>query len=307
MSKIAFIYPGQGAQKVGMGQEFYENDEKAKALFTQASEWTKLDMPKLCFEENEELDMTEYTQAAMVTTSLAMTEVLRSRGIQPVVSAGLSLGEYAAIVTAGAMTAKDAIQLVRKRGILMQNAVPKGKGAMAAVLGLDKELIEKTIEELEDVTIANYNAPGQIVITGLTWAVVKAETLLKEAGAKRVIMLNVSGPFHSPLLQKVGEELGELLKDVELKELTIPYVTNVTGEYVTDSKETKALLAKQVASSVCWQQSIEKMISEGIDTFVEIGSGKTLTGFVRKINRNVKTYNVETWEDVDTVVGELKC
>lgn len=307
MSKIAFIYPGQGAQKAGMGKDFYDNYEKAKALFTQASKWIELDMPKLCFEENEQLDMTEYTQAAMVTTSLAMTEVLKDKGIKPVVSAGLSLGEYAAIVTAGAMSAEDAIKLVRKRGILMQNAVPDGKGAMAAVLGLEKEAIEEVLAEIEDVTIANYNAPGQIVITGLTWAVVKAETLLKEAGAKRVIMLNVSGPFHSPLLKGAGEELAEILKDVQVNELTIPYVTNVTGEYVTDSKEIKGLLAKQVASSVCWQQSIEKMIDEGIDTFVEIGPGKTLTGFVRKINRDVKVYNVATREDLDTVVGELTC
>ena len=307
MSKIAFIYPGQGAQKAGMGKDFYANHEKAKTLFTQASKWIELDMPKLCFEENEQLDMTEYTQAAMVTTSLAMTEILKDKGIHPVVCAGLSLGEYAAIVTAGAMRAEDAIKLVRKRGILMQNAVPEGKGAMAAVLGLDKEAIESVLAELEDVTIANYNAPGQIVITGLTWAVVKAETLLKEAGAKRVIMLNVSGPFHSPLLQKAGEELAEVLHDVELNELSIPYVTNVTGEYVTNNKEIKELLTKQVASSVCWQQSIEKMISEGIDTFVEIGPGKTLTGFVRKISRDVRVYNVATWEDVDTVVGELIC
>jgi len=307
MSKIAFIYPGQGAQKAGMGKDFYDNHKEAKALFTQASKWIELDMPKLCFEENEQLDMTEYTQAALVTTSLAMTEVLKEKGIRPAVSAGLSLGEYAAIVTAGAMSAEDAIRLVRKRGILMQNAVPDGKGAMAAVLGLDKEIIESVLAEIEDVTIANYNAPGQIVITGLTWAVVKAETMLKEAGAKRVIMLNVSGPFHSPLLKGAGEELAEILKDIHLNELTIPYVTNVTGEYVSDSKETKELLAKQVASSVCWQQSIEKMISEGVDTFVEIGPGKTLTGFVRKISRDVKVYNVATWEDVDTVVGELTC
>ena len=307
MSKIAFIYPGQGAQKAGMGKDFYDNHKEAKALFTQASKWIELDMPKLCFEENEQLDMTEYTQAALVTTSLAMTEVLKEKGIRPAVSAGLSLGEYAAIVTAGAMSAEDAIRLVRKRGILMQNAVPDGKGAMAAVLGLDKEIIESVLAEIEDVTIANYNAPGQIVITGLTWAVVKAETMLKEAGAKRVIMLNVSGSFHSPLLKGAGEELAEILKDVQLGELTIPYVTNVTGEYVNDSKETKELLAKQVASSVCWQQSIEKMINEGVDTFVEIGPGKTLTGFVRKISRDVKVYNVATWEDVDTVVGELTC
>ena len=218
---------------------------------------------------------------------------------------GLSLGEYCAIASAGGMTTEDAIATVRKRGILMQNAVPGGKGSMAAVLGMTGEAIEKVVNEIDGVTIANYNCPGQIVITGWKESVEKASGALKEAGAKRVMPLNVSGPFHSPMLKEAGAELGRVLENVELSPLEIPYVTNVTAEYVRDISETKKLLAEQVASSVRWQQSVENMIADGVDTFVEIGPGRTLAGFMRKISRDVKVYNVGTWEDVDKVVSEL--
>lgn len=306
MSKIAFVYPGQGAQKFGMGQDFYENSASAKELFDKASELLGLDMKALCFEENDKLDITEYTQAALVTTCLAMTGVITEQGITPDVTAGLSLGEYCAIATAGGMTKEDAIRLVRKRGILMQEAVPTGVGAMAAVLGMTGEEIENVIEGMEGVSIANYNCPGQIVITGLTEAVTAASAKLTEAGAKRVIPLKVSGPFHSAMLNEAGEKLGEELANVELSALQIPYVTNVTAEYVSDISETKALLAKQVASSVRWEQSVRNMIEQGVDTFVEIGPGKTLAGFMKKINKEVKMYNIETFEDVAKVVAELK-
>ena len=187
----------------------------------------------------------------------------------------------------------------------MQNAVPGGKGSMAAVLGLTGEAIETAIENIDGVSIANYNCPGQIVITGWKESVEKASEVLKEAGAKRVLPLNVSGPFHSPMLEEAGQKLGKVLEKVELSPLEIPYVTNVTAQYVTDISETKELLAKQVASSVRWQQSIENMIADGADIFVEIGPGRTLAGFMRKINRDVKVYNVAAWEDVDKVVSEL--
>ena len=305
MSKIAFIYPGQGAQKAGMGKDFYENSESARAVFDRASEILDLDMKELCFEENDRLDLTEYTQAALVTTCLAMTKVVSEHGIRPDVTAGLSLGEYCAIAIAGGMSEEDAIRTVRKRGILMQNTVPAGEGAMAAVLGMEASAIEEVIEDIEGVTIANYNCPGQIVITGVTAGVEDASEKLKAAGAKRVVMLNVSGPFHSPMLKEAGEELGRVLENVELSPLEIPYVTNVTAEYVRDISETKKLLAEQVASSVRWQQSVENMIADGVDTFVEIGPGRTLAGFMRKISRDVKVYNVGTWEDVDKVVSEL--
>lgn len=305
MAKIAFIYPGQGAQKAGMGKDFYENSELAKAVYDKASELLQIDMKALCFEENEKLDLTEYTQAALVTTCLAMTKVVEERGLKPDVTAGLSLGEYCAISVAGGMKEEDAISLVRKRGILMQNTVPAGEGAMAAILGMDASVIEEGIKDLEGVTVANYNCPGQIVITGETKAVEKAAEILKEAGAKRAVLLNVSGPFHSPMLKQAGEELAKEMEKVEMEPLQIPYVTNVTAEYVTDIRETKKLLAEQVAASVRWQESVERLIAEGVDTFVEIGPGKTLAGFLRKIDRSVKVYNIGTWEDVDKVVLEL--
>lgn len=305
MAKIAFIYPGQGAQKAGMGKDFYENSELAKAVYDKASELLQIDMKALCFEENEKLDLTEYTQAALVTTCLAMTKVVEERGLKPDVTAGLSLGEYCAISVSGGMKEEDAISLVRKRGILMQNTVPAGEGAMAAILGMDASVIEEGIKDLEGVTVANYNCPGQIVITGETKAVEKAAEILKEAGAKRAVLLNVSGPFHSPMLKQAGEELAKEMEKVEMEPLQIPYVTNVTAEYVTDIRETKKLLAEQVAASVRWQESVERLIAEGVDTFVEIGPGKTLAGFLRKIDRSVKVYNIGTWEDVDKVVLEL--
>ena len=305
MSKIAFIFPGQGAQKAGMGKDFYENSKTAAEVIDRASELLGLDMKALCFEENDLLDQTEYTQAALVTVCMAMEKVLRERGLAPDVTAGLSLGEYCAIASAGGMSTENAITTVRKRGILMQNAVPGGQGAMAAVLGLDAGKIEEVLADRSGVMIANYNCPGQIVITGWKEDVEQAADALKEAGAKRVLPLNVSGPFHSSLLEQAGEELGKELEQVAFSDLQIPYVTNVTAEYVTDITKTKELLARQVASSVRWQQSMELLIADGVDTFVEIGPGRTLAGFLRKINRGVKVYNVGTWEDVDKVVNEL--
>ena len=306
MSKIAFIYPGQGSQKAGMGADFYEHSETAREVYDKASELLNIDMKALCFEENEQLDITEYTQAALVTTCLAMTKAVEEKGLGADISAGLSLGEYCAIACAKGMTYEDAIVTVRKRGILMQNAVPQGIGAMSAIMGLTGEEIEAVIEGMEDVTVANYNCPGQIVITGKKEAVETANEKLKEAGAKRAVVLNVSGPFHSPMLKEAGEELAAVLKDISFSDLQIPYVTNVTADQVNDSSEIKALLAKQVSSSVRWQQSMERMIADGTDTFVEIGPGRTLAGFMKKIDRDVKVYNIASWEDVEKVVKELK-
>ena len=305
MSKTAFLFPGQGVQKCGMGKDFYENSQQAAKLFEEAGEALGLDMKALCFEENDLLDQTEYTQAALVTTYLAMCRELEQYGMHADITAGLSLGEYAAIAVAGGMSDLDAIRLVRKRGMLMQHTVPSGEGAMCAVLALDEKKIEEVLEEIPDVTIANYNCPGQIVITGLAQAVSEASEKLKEAGGRRVIPLNVSGPFHSAMLKEAGKELGKVLENVTLHPLQIPYVTNVTAEYVEDSAETKAFLEEQIASSVRWQQSVENMISQGVDTFVEIGPGRTLAGFMRKINRNVKVYNIQTVEDAEKVCQEI--
>lgn len=288
-----------------MGKDFYEKSLSAKGLFDRAGELLSLDMKELCFEENDRLDITEYTQAAMVTTCLAMTRVVRERGIVPDVTAGLSLGEYCAIAAAGGMREEDAIRIVRKRGILMQEAVPAGAGSMAAVLGLTGEQVEEVLAGLEGVSIANYNCPGQIVITGLTGAVDEASGRLTQAGARRVAPLKVSGPFHSPLLAEAGEKLGKELEGVELLPLHTPYVTNVTAEYVWEIGKTRELLAAQVANSVRWEQSIRNMLAQGVDTFVEIGPGRTLAGFMKRIDRSVTMYNIETFEDVDRIAEQL--
>ncbi|MDE7067802.1 MAG: ACP S-malonyltransferase, partial [Schaedlerella arabinosiphila] len=266
-------------------------------IFDQASELLGLDMAALCFEENDRLDQTEYTQAALVTTCLAMAGALEDCLPAPDVTAGLSLGEYCAIAAAGGMQICDAVTTVRKRGIYMQNAVPDGEGAMSAVLGLSGEQIKTAIAGLEGVYIANYNCPGQIVITGYRQGVEKASEVLSQAGAKRVLPLKVSGPFHSPMMKEAGDKLEQVLQKTELTPLRIPYVTNVTAEYVRDIQETKKLLREQVASSVRWQQSMERMIADGVTTFVEIGPGKTLAGFLRKISRDVKVINIASWED----------
>lgn len=306
MSKTAFIFPGQGVQKAGMGKDFYENSEVARYIYDTATEALQLDMRKLCFEENAKLDRTEYTQAALVATCLAMARVLESKGIRPDVTAGLSLGEYCAVAMAGGINDQDAIMAVRQRGILMQEAVPLGVGAMAAILGMSGEAVEAVLEEIPDVFVANYNCPGQIVITGKAEAVRKANEALLSSGAKRAILLNVSGPFHSPFLKETGEKLGKVLEGISFKELERPYVTNVTAQYVTDIEDTKPLLEKQVYSSVRWQQSVEQMIADGVDMFVEIGQGKTLAGFIRKINKEVKVFHVSEWEDVEKI-GENIC
>ncbi|MCD8223620.1 MAG: ACP S-malonyltransferase [Clostridiales bacterium] len=306
MSKIAFIYPGQGAQTCGMGQDFYEQTETGKVVFDLASEILGFSMPELCFTPNDRLDITEYTQAAMVTTSIAMTKVLREQGVEPDVTAGLSLGEYCALYTAGVISERDAIATVRQRGILMQEEVPVGQGAMAAVLAMDAEKIEAVIAGIDGVQIANYNCPGQIVISGKKDAVELASEKLKEAGAKRCIMLNVSGPFHSKMLTGAGEKLGRVLETVEVHTPKIPYVANVTAAYVTDAAEVKSLLMRQVSSSVRWQQSVEAMIADGVDTFIEIGPGRTLAGFMKKIDRTKKVLNIEKLEDVAKVVEALK-
>ena len=306
MSKIAFIFPGQGAQACGMGKDFYEQTETGKRIFDKATQLMGFSMPQLCFEENDRLDITEYTQAAMVTASIAMMRVLEENGIKPDVAAGLSLGEYCALAAAGVMSDEDAIRTVRQRGILMQEAVPVGEGAMAAILALDASAIEEVTGAMEGVWIANYNCPGQIVISGEKAAVEEACEKLKAAGAKRAVMLNVSGPFHSGMLTAAGEKLGQVLSRVELHEPRIPYVANVTAQYVKSAGEVKELLTRQVSSSVRWQQSVEAMIADGVDTFIEIGPGKTLAGFMRKISRDVKTLNVEKLEDIGKVAEALK-
>lgn len=313
MGKRVFMFPGQGSQYIGMGKEICEKYPVAKEVFDKASEITGLDVAAMCFEENDKINITEYTQICMLTVEAALFAVLKEKGITYDLTAGLSLGEYGALIASGAISMEDAFAIVRKRGIYMQNAVPEG-GGMSAVIGLDASVIEDACKEVMDnkdmydkgdnslpftVSVANYNNPKQSVITGRKDAVLAAGKICEEKGALKVVELNVSGPFHSSLLQGAGEQLAEALKDVEIKDITIPYIANVTAEYVTDKNDVKELLKKQVYSSVRWQQSLELMIKDGVDEFIEIGPGHTLAGFVKKIDRGLKTVNIDTLEDLE--------
>lgn len=300
MGKTALIFPGQGAQRAGMGRDFYESSEAAKRVYDRAGELLGMDMKSLCFEPNELLDQTGYTQAALVTTCLAMLEAIKERkNIRFDAAAGLSLGEYCALAAAGAMSMEDAVCVVRRRGILMQEAVPAGIGAMSAVIGMTAEEVRAVLRDLKGVEIANYNCPGQIVISGYREAVEAAAAPLKEAGARRVLPLKVSGPFHSWLLEEAGSELYKVLEPVEFKALSVPYVTNVDADYVKETDGIKESLVKQISSPVLWQQSVETMAENGVDTFIEIGPGKTLTSFVKKICKEAVTVNIEKWEDME--------
>lgn len=305
MNKIAFVFPGQGSQYTGMGKDFYENSNRAKEVFAIANKVSGMSMEELIFQENEKLDITKYTQVAMLTVELAMLKVLQEQGITSSVNAGLSLGEYAALTASGGLSVHDALALAVKRGTYMQEAVPTG-GAMTAVMGLDNETIESICLETEGtVSVANYNCPGQTVITGALEAVDKAATAMKEAGAKRCIPLKVSGPFHSAMLIPAGKKLAQELEHIEINEITTPYVTNVTAGYVTQCSQVKELLEKQISSSVRWQQSVELMVRDGVDTFIEIGPKKTLTGFLKKTALEAVGYHVETMEDLEKLAEVL--
>ena len=303
MGKTVYMFPGQGAQYIGMGKDFFDQYEICRTVFELASSVTGLDLAKLCFEENDKINITEYTQIAMLTVEAAIELVMEQHDLRPDYTAGLSLGEYGALIASKALDLADAFRVIRKRGIYMQEAVPTG-GAMAAVLGLPADAVEKACEQTEGiVSVANYNCPGQIVITGEQAAVEKAGEACKTAGAKRIMPLKVSGPFHSKMLEDAGAKLAKELECVQFRSIEVPYVTNVTADFVTDEAQIKDLLVQQVSSSVRWQQSVERLIAEGADEFVEIGPGHTLSGFMKKINREVKVFHIEKPEDLEKYVN----
>lgn len=312
MGKTVIMFPGQGTQKIGMSQEFYEKYKVSRDCFEKAENVTGLDMTNLIFKENENLDKTEYTQIALYTAEMAAFYAGVEEGLTFDCAIGLSLGEYSAMTACGAIDFEDCASLVRNRGIYMETAVPDGHGAMAAVIGLDSGKIEEVIchSGLDNVGIANYNCPGQIVISGETEQVKQAADKLKEAGAKRAVLLNVSGPFHSSLLTGAGEKLEAVLKELTIEKPQIPYVANVDASYITEQADIMPRLVSQVSHSVRWQQSVEKMVENGVDTFIEIGPGRTLAGFNKKIakaiGKELTTYNVATMEDIDKVVEALK-
>lgn len=297
MKQTAFIFPGQGSQYVGMGKELYDNFRVAKEAFEEADDALHFSISSFCFQGLEEtLKLTENTQPAVLTTSIAALRVLQSeKGITPQLTAGHSLGEYSALVASGALTFADAIQTVRLRGKFMQEAVPVGEGGMAAILGMEREQLERLCEEVssgEVLTPANFNCPGQIVIAGHSKAIERAIERVKQEG-KKAVLLPVSAPFHSPLMKPAGERLQKSLEGIVLQDLKVPVVTNVEAEINTLKERVKDLLVAQVSSPVRWEESIRRMTEDGIEEVVEIGPGKVLIGLMKRINPKVETKNLE--------------
>ena len=310
MSKLAFVFPGQGAQKVGVGKEFFDNYDVAKKMFKEADEALGYSIMKMCFEGPEEdLKLTANTQPAILTISCIANEILKENGVQPEITGGHSLGEYSALVAAGVLKFQDAVALVHKRGAYMQEAVPVGEGGMAAIIGVDREKIVEICQSVSaesPVQAVNFNCPGQIVIAGATRGVELAVEELKAAGAKKAVILPVSAPFHSTLMKPAAEKLAVELDKVTLSDAKIPVVANVNAQVLTKAEDIKASLVAQAASPVLWEDCVAKMKEFGADVLLEAGPGKTLCGFNRRIDKSIKSLNVEDVESLEKSLDYFK-
>jgi len=313
MGKIGFLFSGQGSQYIGMGKDLIEKFKTSRDIFDEADEALDMDLTKMVTEGNqEELNLTENTQPAVLTTSMAALKAAEEKGLKPDVVAGLSLGEYTALVAAGALAFAVAVKLVQKRGRYMQEAVPEGKGTMAAIIGLDEGKVQEAVEEAKEygiVECANFNCPGQIVIGGEIEAVEMASKFAKEKGAKLVAPLKVSAPFHTSMLKPAADRLAEELKHIDFSELNVPLVSNVFADYIENKDHIKDILKNQVMKPVQWERSIQRMVNDGVDTFVEIGPGKTLTGFIKKIGKKekvkLKIVNIEDVKSLEKAIETL--